>query len=412
MSNKTIYNSKFTIKRSEGLFYLAYIIYMVFSILSYSYYYKYFMGVPYKIILISCMLLLVGNEFLANGKINIRIVSGVTLIALMSFFTWRVSEGLIQNTVMIMLLFVIFGRNIQFEKISRITIILTSITVIFIILSAKAGIIEEYISTANGRYRSFLGFRYALYCPAFMANITALMCYKDDKKKIHTFFKYLFLILINILIFKETNARLSFILSMFLLAGFVFKETRVKTFNMFFVKWATILSYVIFYLLSICTAITYSSSNSFLVLLDVMLGGRISYAKNSLIKYGISLFGQQITWVGYGRDAFGNISTRTYDYVDNLYIQMLQHYGIIFAVLFTILITITIYRCYKQNKYDLAFLLFIISIHFIVDDLTLYLQYNTLWFLIGNILFAYRNNGVSNEHGIINRDVARIVSKN
>ena len=106
--------------------------------------------------------------------------------------------------------------------------------------------------------------------------------------------------------------------------------------------------------------------------------------------YGVSLFGSgNIEWVGAGLDAYGNQSTETYFYVDNLYIQVLQRYGIIFMIIFLTLTTALMIQCYRKNENILVILLAIIAVHGLIDDLIMYLQMNTFWILFGPVIFGY-----------------------
>ena len=78
-------------------------------------------------------------------------------------------------------------------------------------------------------------------------------------------------------------------------------------------------------------------------------------------------------------------------YVDNLYIQVIQKFGIIFVVLVLILLTIAMIKIVEQKKYILAFIFTMIAIHCIIDDLFLAIFYNPFWIAAGAILMSEEN---------------------
>jgi len=98
------------------------------------------------------------------------------------------------------------------------------------------------------------------------------------------------------------------------------------------------------------------------------------------------VLGQKISWVGNGLNAYGQKNVNMYTYVDCLYIQILQRYGIVFTSCWLIILTATIYRCYRTKDYHLMIILTLIAGHCIIDDLTLYIYFNTFWFAIGVLL--------------------------
>ena len=112
--------------------------------------------------------------------------------------------------------------------------------------------------------------------------------------------------------------------------------------------------------------------------------------QSSINQYGTSLFGNHdIKWVGAGLNAYGQQSTEAYFYVDNMYIQLLQRYGIIFMALFLFLATLVVFRCYKRKDNLLVFLLAIVALHGLIDDGIIYVQMNTFWLLFGSVAFGY-----------------------
>ena len=76
----------------------------------------------------------------------------------------------------------------------------------------------------------------------------------------------------------------------------------------------------------------------------------------------------------------------TYNYVDCLYVMLLLRYGLVFFVIFIGILTITCIYLYKKKEYYLLLLMAILSLHGIIDDLMIYLYYNTFWLVIGKMI--------------------------
>ena len=72
--------------------------------------------------------------------------------------------------------------------------------------------------------------------------------------------------------------------------------------------------------------------------------------------------------------------------MDNLYIQILQKYGLLILALMLSLLTLTLFKVIKSRQWVLAFILIIMSFHSMIDDLNLYLHYNIFWILVGVLI--------------------------
>ena len=99
------------------------------------------------------------------------------------------------------------------------------------------------------------------------------------------------------------------------------------------------------------------------------------------------MLGQKIDWIGNGLSMQGERSIGTYLYVDNLYIQTLQHFGLIVSVIILSLLTITLVKLLKKGQMVLGIILVILSFHALIDDLILNLYYNIFWVLIGMLIY-------------------------
>lgn len=378
---------KLTVK--ESAFIIVYAIFLLFSTLSQSFYYRYFISI-YKEIIAVCAFFLILLE-IDSVKSNKSQLRGLIICLILFALTYMGSRGAIQNTVPAIFLFVYGARKIRYEKIARFTLVMSAILLAFVILSAYGGLIENYVFTkrANGalRTRHYLGFRYALYAPTFYFNIACLLVFLRREKI--TIWECLIIGGIAYWLYRKTDARMTYYLVLLLLLS----SLLIKVFPNVFVKRKKLIKgficiYPVSFALSIGLTLKYSPSVPWMRNLNTFLGKRLSLGQMSIRTYGIPFLGRNIKWVGSGLDAYGVRSTETYTYVDSFYVQVLQHYGVLFIVLLLGIMVFVMLKIYNQNDLHLFVILSLIALHFIIDDLQLYLYYNTFWFAIANVLMG------------------------
>lgn len=371
------------IEKNEQIFFVAYLIFLVFSILSTSFYYKYFIEIYKYIIAFSCMLLII--QEIKSLKLKKDSFIGLLLCITLFIITITGSQGAIQNSVSAMFLFMYCARKVSFEKIAKITLIVSVVLLIFIIMSGYLGIIDNYLYVKSGRYRWCLGFRYTLDGPTIFFNIVALCIY--IKKNTMKIWQICILFLINYWFYIQTDSRSTAALTALMLCYLLYLKFRKREKNEENRFFALIIpSYIVFLLISLYMTVCYDPSKIWMAEINKVLNGRLRLGQNAIIEYGVHLFSQNISMVGNGLNAYGQISTKAYTYVDSLYIQLLVHYGIIFMILYLFVMTLVLIRCYKTREYLLMIILLFIGAHCLIDDLQLYLYLNTFWIAIGQIL--------------------------
>ncbi|RHP66844.1 hypothetical protein DXA59_14645 [Clostridium sp. OF03-18AA] len=373
--------------QKEFIFLISYTLYLVFWLLSTTFYYEYYEGVLFRIIKLVCITMLVLNEILYN-KNSFRSVHGLALCAFIYIIVIR-NIGALSDVAML-LIFIYCGRNVSFLKVAKFTFTINSVALIFTVGSAYLGIIPNYVEITDGRYREYIGFTYALYPAAILFDITALTIY-IRKQKIKML-ELLILFLINWIIFKKTNARLSFYMSLLMIAGAAFwkffpsvlEKSRI-------LHWGMISSYIIAFLSSYYLIYNYNPDIVWLERLNKIFNNRLELAHKSLELYGTSLIGKNnMEWIGNGLNSSGKKLTGSYLWVDNLYISNLQKFGILVAVIIIVLLTITLIKAFKIKDYYLMYILTFIAGRYMIDDLFLYLHYNTFWLATGTLLIGLK----------------------
>ncbi len=387
--------------KKSSLFFIAYAVYLLFCIFDASFYTKYICNFE-KIVMIFCIATLLLYELIrANKIIKIKRFVFATLI----FISIVIMIIHLNGAKMLPLLFFAYSaRYIKFEKIAKFTIYISTFAMIIIIASAYMGIIENYkaitIEFGKIRNRTYMGFRYALYSQTILFNIS--LCYVYCCKNKLTLLKVIFLIAINYLLYTFTNARLSVFMSVSAIVILYIYYKHPSSFSSKKLVWKLIIFiFPICAFVSIYTTYNYNPNNEKLVYLNQILGGRLNLGKNSFSEYPINFFGNDTEFIGGGLDVNGNISTKKFNFVDCLYINMLEKYGIIFNFLMLIILVYFCFKIEEKKKYDLLIIMFILAMHGMIDNLEMYLYYNAFWLISGEILFDkkegknYENNSSS-----------------
>ncbi len=374
-------------------FFVSYCIYLILMISRTSFLGQNITEREYKLVLLVCLLLLFAKEY-ADRQFNPLLIMAVFLIAAMFLIIHKDASF----TKAFFLAYLFCGRDVSFERIARVTVIVSSFMLLLIIASSQMGLITNYImDPGSDREREFIGFYYALYPAAYLTNIISLEIYLK-KEKIRLFELILFF-MISYWVYVKTNSRLSFLMTAaVILLGMILKimtylaKTRSYRFNP--VKGAayllTSMSFIICCIGSLWMQIAYNPSSAWMNKLNDILTGRLYYGHESFAQYGISMLGQSIAWVGNGLDTTGEKMTGDYLYVDCSYLQVLQQYGILFFLLMMVLLTLTVAVCCYYRRYVLVLLLVSIAVHMMIDDLILHLWYNAFWFVTAQIILNHK----------------------
>ena len=369
------------------LFYIPYVAYLLYSLLNTSFYAKYINSYG-KILFAFCVLLLILKEFLGARFTSRDGLLALVLIVITGYF--YMYFGLTQTLLPI---FIYSARNMEVNKILRISYIISLVMLVFIILSSYLGIIQNYIYYSALRERQYLGFRYALYPSSILCNIIFLKVYLE--KENISWLSLICLLVANYVLFQYTDSRLTFILGVALIVFSTIMKKSQK-FREILLNRTFIWSFLVLALLSIYATINYDYLSDWQSDLNEALGGRLSLGNSTLKFYGYGLFGKTLSLSGNGLDENGMLNTSTYDYVDNLYVLLLLRAGIIFLFIFLVAMTIIMKKIYIQKDSYLYIIFILLAFHGIIDDLIMLPQYNSFWFVVAALFMGRRISKTTN----------------
>ena len=369
------------------LFYIPYVAYLLYSLLNTSFYAKYINSYG-KILFAFCVLLLILKEFLGARFTSRDGVLALVLIVITGYF--YMYFGLTQTLLPI---FIYSARNMEVNKILRISYVISVFMLVFIILSSYLGIIQNYIYYSALRERQYLGFRYALYPSSILCNIIFLKVYLE--KENISWLSLICLLVANYVLFQYTDSRLTFILGVALIVFSTIMKKSQK-FREILLNRTFIWSFLVLALFSIYATINYDYLSDWQSDLNEALGGRLSLGNSTLKFYGYGLFGKTLSLSGNGLDENGMLNTSTYDYVDNLYVLLLLRAGIIFLFIFLVAMTIIMKKIYIQKDSYLYIIFILLAFHGIIDDLIMLPQYNSFWFVVAALFMGRRISKTTN----------------
>ena len=375
-------------------------IFLTVSILNVTFYARYMPGTVYKLaIAFSIFLLFIKEMF--KRKYDYRALIGLFATILIYFIVGEMTA--LGSEVPVSILFIYALRDVPFKKVAQTSLVVSTCLLFFIIVSAKVGIITNYIEVSESRVRSYLGFRYALFPSMLLMDIVAIVFYLKQNKI--QYWKWLLLSLSVYWVYDQTDSRLTFFSSCILLAcSLLIKWFPELLSKLGYVFKAFKLTFIVNAIISFWVSFTYLNSgysfiNDLLFKVNHMLGGRLYLANKSLNLYGFGLLGRPVEWYGNGLTVEGVRNYQTYYlYVDNLYVQVLQRFGLLILGLMLSVLTLTLSKIIKKRQWVLALILILMSFHSMIDDLNFYLHNNIFWILVGALIYPdYQFSDESNE---------------
>ena len=276
----------------DGLFFGSYGLFLITSLLSTSFYYRFFIGAPYSWLHVICLSMLIFREYLMGGpRQNWIALAVLTAMAVLSL---QFTIGNLTRLVPLMFFYVYGARNIHFMRIARFSLWASAVVVCIVVFSGYLGIIDNVVVAKGNRVREYLGFRYALYLPGILLNMTALWIYlRQDQVSV---FGTLLWTVANTFVYLRTDSRISFALAEGLLAIALLLRFVPRLKKGLRWLWGCLsASYVLSAAFSYVFTGIYDATSPWMRRLNSMLESRLSLGKRSLEDYGFGLMGRHIS---------------------------------------------------------------------------------------------------------------------
>lgn len=299
-------------------------------------------------------LLLIGLKvlFFDNYRVKSLIILGISAIG--SLLIYRSSSYL---NILFWLVLVAGSKNISFEKILKVYLVIAGSIILLAFCSSLLGVIENYrYVTASRGIRNSFGITYTTDFAAHIFFLALAFFYLIGEKL--KLYHYIGVLILAGLIYLFCNARLdscslALIAIIFGLGNWIEHSCYIgkNGKNLWRNIWSTTGMYIMPFLavISLAATVLYRPNSGLLFELDKVISSRLFLGNQGIKEYGYTLFGQAIDMIGAGG---GTEYSSNYFFIDCSYIHVMLRFGVLFAI--AVLIAYTI-ACYK-NKHDLFFL--------------------------------------------------------
>ncbi len=276
-----------------------------------------------------------------------------------------------ENTFAFYLLMIIAAKDVNFRKIIRQACFVQGIGLATVVFSSQVGLIENFLYIQSGRYRYSLGFTYTTTGPILF--FFFMMCYVYLRKEKMRIYEFIVLEVFNYWFYLMTDTRVSFYLSSLMLAYLFFmryfwqnRKDKIRKNNWLILAPTGCCVGALF--IHIC----YNPEKNIWVTLNTFLNARLRLGWEAMQTYGVTLFGQNIQWVGHTKLA----SEIEYNYVDCSYMQILLECGIVFLILVVAAYTYMMYVGVKIKDFYLQTVLLFIVVFSITEPRLMNLTFN------------------------------------
>lgn len=233
------------------------------------------------------------------------------------------------------------------------------ILILVITLTAFGGI--ENILYDKDRMRFGLGFDWTTTAAILLLHILIFYnCVRRYKWKENDVYLYGLLIMI---IYLFTDSRFVLIMSIVFLVSAIAQQ-RFEFFN-YSKKWINILLVCLpagLFIISCLSFLLYDPNNGIWNSVNRLLSDRLALGHDGIIRYGTSLFGQSIQWIGYSFTQMGG----KYNYIDNSYVRFFLETGVLETLFYLGITTFGMWGLWKNNQLRKGLsMLFLIILGFI-----------------------------------------------
>lgn len=325
-------------------------------------------------------------------------ILNLLVLALLAL-TWRTSKDF---TVLMMGIFIIGAKNVNFNIIIRDYLVIGMITLIVILLSAKLGIITDLIYHRVGTnvVRQSFGIVYPTDFAAHVVFLILAYVYLNFAKI--SLPEYVAMALVAWLLFKLCNARFSTIALLVAIPIIIIgqRARQDKIISKFLASFYWTVPVLLAYITQALTYFFNPNKHNF-IRINNALSGRLQYGHIGYEKYGFSLFGQHIIEHGWGGAAglrMSKLQNGNYFFIDSSFIKSPILYGVVITLLLVLILTITSWRSVVNRDFALASVIVIVSLSAVVEQHLFDLSYDP--FLLAIFANVYGTSQVKKENNL------------
>ena len=333
-----------------------------------------------------CLGILLARELL-YGRRDLRSLIGFGVSA---FFVW-IAYSIGQSSYFDTVCFIFAARDIPFRRIAKFCFAVMSIVIAVVVITALLGITLDITfgdSSSPRGVRHALGFSHPNNVPTFSFFVFCLWAYLRGNH--FNLADALGILAIEGFLFYYTDSRAALVAVVMLVAFMLlFRIMPASWKSSQILKVILVGSVLFFAAFTLVVCFIYDPEVAWMVRIDSILSGRIHLAHDTFMEFGTSLFGQRVPWgSGSSYDPFtGQWSKGDPNHiVDNMYMCILIHCGVLYLVGGLAIATASMKRLYDQEELPLLLAIFVMAVHALVEGCAAYLPYNPSLFLLAILM--------------------------
>ncbi len=295
----------------------------------------------------------------------------LSLLLILSFIGMFTGKD---NSLFLTILFFTFLFGMNSIKMIKYSFAVQGTLLALTIICALLGLADNSILDFE-RMRYSLGFNWSNLAPILYLFVSLQYIY-IRKSKI-TVLECIVMEVINIILYKFTNTKMSFalltavlLIILFCQISSKFKNALKRLFDRGY-RWIMLVPVIGAFLA--CWLPLYNPTGRFWNSMNAILSGRLWQCKNAIVEYGFSLFGKWIPVEVFSVTNHG-ASDQTY-FIDSGYLHFAMKYGVIMLVLLVVMYIISIWKAYRTKDYLMIGIFITLSV-FCINDIYLISAFN------------------------------------
>ena len=279
------------------------------------------------------------------------------------------------NILITSYLFILGVQNLNFEKILQFCMVLMTLCMIIVVSMSVIGILPNWYYLVDDRERWCFGYIYPSYLSSAFFYIMVLSL--TVKKHKINLLETIIVEVINLIIYIISDSRAAFyLLSCVIIVYWLIDKVPVRSRFRSAVRFVSVLTF------PICTCVSFIVSTLYgkytiIDKINIVLNNRPKMAHQALQEFGVSLWGQEIKWIGYG--GLGYIYDNLpgeYNFVDNSYMKILFDYGLVILLIVVICFTFGVWSFSCQKNDALCLALMFVAIYSVIEPRLMEFGYN------------------------------------
>lgn len=311
-------------------------------------------------------------KIIIDFKNEKKITWPIIIISVLAFIITIVSKN---RNILFIVLILIALRNMDFEKLIKISFKIFMTLFLVVISFAMIGILPNWEFSRGNTTRYALGFIYAT--DAIGMYLVTILMFFYIKKDHSTKTELLILETINVFMYSYTNGRVSFFLISFILfIQFLsrFNFAKKVFYNNYIQKVLKLVCNtlpIILFLGIHILVIMYANNSVIANKANKLLSDRIKLTYQAYRNNNANLFGNDIKWQGWGGYGYTEQEEEenfTYNFVDSSYARLVLDYGVVLSCIVICAYREVLIRNFNNKNYWLIFTIIFILIWSFIEQ--------------------------------------------